>query len=198
MRVEINLTEEVAVRRPDYKIYNIPKKKEICVLDWIYPIEDILTVLYYRDKHLDKIHNIKRDLECYIDGFTFCYDINNDIIEVNNIEVGGSSFGVYNNIKSLFNLNDVKTYQKILTTLESVNKTKIREIKFIKCKYDKDNINVDENYIPKQLLDNIGFSKGILEIHEDYSIWNSDGSLNEFRFDVYIRKKSLKRILKSI
>lgn len=40
----------------------------------------------------------------------------------------------------------------------------------------------DNNQLPKLILDNIDNVKEIIEYQDDYSIWNKDLSLNEYRF----------------
>ena len=39
------------------------------------------------------------------------------------------------------------------------------------------------NKLPKLIIDNLEYIKGIIKWQDDYSIWRKDGSLDEFRFN---------------
>jgi hypothetical protein len=43
------------------------------------------------------------------------------------------------------------------------------------------------NPLPKLILDNLDMIKHIIKNQEDYSIWRSDGTLDEFRFSELMR-----------
>lgn len=133
-------TKTAAIVRPDGKEYKVPYLDEKNILEYLRPIEEALTKRYHREKALDKIFNIKRDLSSNINGFIFCYDIKDNIVEVYDILTGYHSCSEYNNIKELFNLEDEKTYTKIINKIQEDSKVEIEEIKYLKWKYNKSDV----------------------------------------------------------
>jgi hypothetical protein len=49
------------------------------------------------------------------------------------------------------------------------------------------NFRCHNNPLPKLILNNIDMIKEIIKNQEDYSIWRSDGTLDEFRFSELMR-----------
>jgi hypothetical protein len=122
-----------AVTRPDGKSYDVPipqdvKDKKREWFDWMYPVEDALTKQYYREKAFDELENIKRDQGTAIMGFTFCYDLFDDVVSVYDIRHGAMSS--YSDIKKLFNLEDPSTKEKIISAIELNQKIKIKSIQY--------------------------------------------------------------------
>lgn len=129
----------VKVTRPDRKYYDIPITPEIYkgdILKFIRPIEKALTKSYYREKKLDQLFNIKRDLCTCIEGFSFYYDYNDGVIEIYDIMIY-SGYSVYKSIKNIFNLSDEMTYQKISEVIEKNQEIKVKEFKYLPWKWDK-------------------------------------------------------------
>jgi hypothetical protein len=90
-----------------------------------------------------------------VDDDFHCYDNKLTTLEGAPKEVGGNFF---------CNLNE-------LTSLEGAPKKVGRDIYFI------------NNPLPEKILKNEKYIKDILYWQDEYRIWKSDGTLNEFRFD---------------
>lgn len=136
-----------AVSRPDGKTYEVTipdkvKNKEVDWFEWMYPLEDVLTIQYYREVELDNLLNIKRDLCTYISGFRFYYDYIDGVVEVLDI-TSSSNFSCYDNIKGIFNLSDKSTHSKIVDKITDHLKLEVKEIRYMDVKYESDRIRIE-------------------------------------------------------
>ena len=90
-----------SIRRPDGKKYIVDFPDDVesddSVLDWIKPMEKQLTKRYYRNISFDKLNNIKRNLEVWVEGLVFVYDYKDGVVEIRDIIEYKSS--VYKTLK---------------------------------------------------------------------------------------------------
>lgn len=80
--------ENIIIQRPDLICYIIKKNKHISnneILNWVRPIQNILTEIYYNEKEEDLKNNIKRGLSIWVNDLTFYYDYKNGVVEIYDI-----------------------------------------------------------------------------------------------------------------
>lgn len=111
--------KRASIRRPDNKEYTIDfpeKEDDSTLLDWIKPIEEIITKRYYDEIDYDISNNIKRNLSVWVSGVTFKYDYKDGIVEIYDMKNYHGSF--YTNLIAIDLVNTIPESTKTRIKIE--------------------------------------------------------------------------------